>query len=220
MLISLCIPCHNRTHDLKQTMPYLLATAHASPPVEIVIIDYNSQDDLAQYIANLDNDTVSYFKYTGRDYYHMAHARNLSVKAARGEYIVIMSTDIYPAKEFIQIVREMLKDGYIWMHGRRYTGVIVCQRQEFIDAGGYDERFEFYGPEDTDLHDRLVRRGAKFGLLPPLLTIIPTSNHEKIKNYRLPLSKRQMHRRGMVVYEENREASVLVANQGAEWGQL
>ena len=46
MLISLCLPCHNRTHDLKRVMPYLLGAANFSPPVEIVVIDYNSQDDL------------------------------------------------------------------------------------------------------------------------------------------------------------------------------
>jgi len=202
-------------------MPYLLAAAQASPPVEIVILDYNSPDDLAPYIQTLNNQTINYMKYTGRSHYHMAHARNLSVQASRGEYIIIMSADIYLAKTFISTVRRMLREGYVWMHGRLYKGAIVCQRQEFIDAGGYDERFEFYGPEDTDLHDRLIRRGAAFALLPNgLLHVIETPNEKKVKNYRLPLSKREMHRRGKTIYEENRRNRVLVANQGREWGQF
>ena len=226
VIISLCIPVHNRTYDLKQTMPYLIATANASPPVEIVILDYNSPDDLAECIAGLNHKMISYVKYTGRDHYHMAHARNLSVKASVGEYIITMSADVYPAKEFIQVVREMLKDGCVWMHGKRYTGVVVCQRAEFMAAGGYDERFEFYGSEDTDLAARLTRRGGKFGLLPSLLSVIPTPDHEKVKNYRLEvfkghkLFKREMNKLMRPICVENNKNRVLVANQGQQWGSF
>ena len=219
MIISLCIPVHARTYDLKKTMPHLIEAAYNSPPVEIVIVDYNSPDDLADYIEVVPD--VTYVKYTGRDYYHMAHARNLSVKAASGEYIVILSADIYPAIGFLEAAREMIDTGAVWMHSSRYTGVIVCQRQEFIDAGGYDERFEFYGPEDTDLDARLTRRGSQFGLLPSgLLHVIETPNDEKVKNYRLPLSKRQMHQQMRDIYTENNQAQMMVANEGKEWGQL
>lgn len=221
MLISLCIPVHNRTYDLKQTMPYLIQAAEVSPPVEVVIIDYNSPDDLGKYIKTIKSDSLVYRKYTKRDHYHMAHARNLSVMAASGEYIVIMSADIYPAKEFIPTVRAMLQEGYIWMHAKKYTGVIVCWRQEFIDAGGYDERFEFYGPEDTDLDARLRRRGGMFGMLPPdLINVIATPDTEKVKNYRLPLTKRQMSRRMKAILDENYQAGIQVANSGRNWGQF
>lgn len=219
MIISLCIPVHARTYDLKNTMPHLIEAANDSPPVEIVIVDYNSPDGLAEYIETVPG--VAYVKYTGRDYYHMAHARNLSVTAATGEYIVILSADIYPTIGFLEAAREMVDAGVVWMHDKRYTGVIVCQRQEFIDAGGYDERFEFYGPEDTDLNARLTRRGGKFGYLPNgLLHVIKTPNEEKVKNYRLPLSKRQMYLRMKPIYTENSQASMMVANEGIEWGQL
>ena len=48
--ISFCIPCMGRAHDLKKTMPHLIKAAIKSPPVEIVILDYNSKDDLEKYI--------------------------------------------------------------------------------------------------------------------------------------------------------------------------
>jgi predicted glycosyltransferase involved in capsule biosynthesis len=132
-----------------------------------------------------------------------------------------MSADIYPTEEFLPTVRRMIPDGYVWMHAKKYTGVIVCWRQEFIAAGGYDERFEFYGPEDSELDARLRRRGGMFGMLPSnLIEVIRTPDSEKIKNYRLPLTKRQMSRRMKAILDENNQAGVQVANSGRNWGQF
>ena len=39
----------------------------------------------------------------------MAHARNLSVMEASGEYIIISSTDIYPYEDFIPTIRQKIK---------------------------------------------------------------------------------------------------------------
>ena len=228
MSISFCIPVHNRTHDLKRTLPHLLAAANACPPVEIMVLDYNSPDDLGQYIQDVlqanrlePGVVLAYARYTGRNYYHMAHARNLSVLASSGEYIVILSADIYPAIGFIEAVRRLIAErGYVWMYDERYKGVIVCQRQEFIAVGGYDERFEFYGPEDRDLDMRLRRRGDNFGLLPAgLVNVIRTPDSEKAKNYRLPLSKDEMSALMHPIFEENNAGGVTIANLGQGWGR-
>jgi hypothetical protein len=209
-------------------MPHLIAAANTSPPVEIMILDYNSPDDLADYTSDviendslIDGNFIAYAKYTGCPYYRMAHARNLSVLASSGEYIVILSADIYPVVEFVEMIRGMIEaSGYVWIRGNKYRGAIVCKRQEFIVLGGYDERFEFYGPEDRDLEMRLCRLGGKFGLLPPgLLHVIPTPDSEKVKNYRLNLSKAEMSRLMLPAFEENEADGVIVANQGGEWGQ-
>jgi len=231
MLISLCLPCHNRTHDLKLVMPYLIGTANFSPPVEIVVINYNSQDDLHAYMTRIletplaDGNSIVYKRYIGRNHYHMAHARNLSVLASSGDYFVITSADIYFEPHFIRAARNMLElYDYTWLYDERYCGVIVCKREEFIAAGGYDERFEFYGPEDRELDARLRRRGGKVsaglpGVLPAgLVHVFPTPNSDKVKGYRLPLSKREMHEVGLEILTENNANGVLVANPEG-WGK-
>lgn len=222
--ISFCIPVHNRLYDLRKSLPHLVLAAQAGPPAEVVIIDYNSPDGLGEYIEAIQGaircDVIAYHKYTGRNYYHMAHARNLSVMAAAGEYIVIMSADIYPTPLFLSTVRRFLARGYTWLYEPQYRGVIVCQRREFIEAGGYDERFEFYGPEDRDLASRLIRRGGKYTAMPVgLVEVIPTPDNEKIKNYRLKISKAEMSKRMRPIFEENERRKVMVANQGRAWGQ-
>ena len=226
MKISICIPCMNRTYDLERTMPYLIDVANASPPVEIAVLNYNSQDDLERYMqgviktADLDGSGIVYNRYTGRVHYHMAHAYNLAVMTSSGDYITIMGADAIPSEEFVVEARRLIADGCVWMRGRHYKGIMTIQRQEFIDAGGFDEQFEFYGGEDKELEARLTRRGSKFGLMPDgLVRALRTGNKAKVQNYRLPLSKREMMVRGRKIRDENNAAGLLVANSGQGWGQ-
>jgi hypothetical protein len=214
----------NRIDDLMTALPSWILAANASPPVEIAILDYNSQEDVAEALGDawmslVGGNKIVCARYEGRDHYHMAHAWNLAVKASSGEYIAIMGTDAIPSEGYVVAARKLIADGCVWMRGKYYKGIMVCQRKEFIDAGGYDERFEFYGGEDKDLEFRLKRRGGKFGLMPDnLVFTLRTSNSAKTKNFRLPLSKREMMQRNSDIRAENVAAGVLVANEGKDWG--
>lgn len=216
-LISLCVPVHNRTFDLKMVMSGWIEAANNSPPVEIAILDYNSPDDLYEYIQSLNNQNIIYRKYSGRSYYHMAHARNLSVLASNGEYISIMSADIYASPNFIVTLREKIATGCIWMYGR-HAALLTIKREEFMAAGGFDERFEFYGPEDKDLNDRLRRRGLVPCWFPNVFGYNKTFDEEKVKNYRLKLSKNRMAIMMWEIYRENMAKGTLVANPEG-WGK-
>lgn len=220
MKISICVPCGNRAHDLKRTLPGMLEAADNSPPAEVSVLDYNSTDGLRKYIDGLGFvPNLVYHRYAGRDHYHIAHAYNLAVMASTGDYVAIMGADAMLAPEYVEMLRALIDRGCIWMRGRHYKGIICVEREEFIDAGGYDERFEFYGAEDRDLEARLRRRGGKFGLMPDgMVSVIRTKNPDKVKNYRLDLSKAEMSRRNHVIYDQNNEAGALVANEGKEWG--
>lgn len=227
MLISICAPCHNRTYDLKKALPTWIEAANASPPVEIVVLDYNSPDDLQEYIETMkdkltEGNLLKCPKYTERNYYHMAHARNLSVLATSGKYFIQTSTDNLMSLDFITEIRQvlMIDPDIGWITIRNNEGVIVMNKQNFIDAGGYDERFEFYGPEDKDLNLRLVRRGLSVWTLPLCyLHAIKTPNEEKVKGYRLPITKKEMSKLMIPIYYENIDNNVLIANEGKEWGK-
>jgi glycosyltransferase involved in cell wall biosynthesis len=221
MLISLCIPCHNRAEDLKETLPTAILAAKNSEPVEILVLDYNSPDDLETYLTNLNDPHVNYLKYTGYPYYRMAHARNLSILSASGVYIIVSSCDILIQPEYFRVIRNLIEtEQPVWMEPTRYNGVVVCQKDEFIRAGGFDERFTYYGQEDRDLADRLHRRGGKFIQCDgKLLGIIPTPNTKKLQNYDRPLSKRKSLDLMRPIYDENTQNGSLVANEGIAWGK-
>lgn len=202
----------------------MILAANASPPVEIAILDYNSDEEVAETLGDawmqlIDGNRLVCARYEGREHYHLAHAWNLAVKASKGDYIAIMGCDAVLAENYIVEARKLIAEGCVWMRGRYYKGIMLCEREEFIDAGGYDERLEFYGGEDKDLEFRLKRRGSKFGLMPDnLVYTLRTANPAKTKNFRLPLSKREMMKMNSQIRAENSAAGVLVANEGKEWG--
>ena len=218
MLISLCVPCMDRLHDLRRTLPRMMTAAEASSPVEIAILDYNSSDGLEAYVSQFGK-AITYTRYTGRNYYHIAHAWNLAVKCSGGEYIALMGADALLAEDYVSVLRLLINDGATWIRGRHYKGILCIKHSEFTAAGGYDEQFEFYGGEDKELEARLKRRNAQFGLLPDdLVFTLKTPNADKVSNYRLSLTKREMMERGTVIRQRNNAAGLLIANVGRLWG--
>lgn len=227
-LISLCVPCMNRLEDLVLTMPYMIDAANASPPVEIAIVNYNSTDRMEDYIFSLmDNgnlvsdNSIRYRKYTGRDTYHAAHANNLAMLLGSGEYVALIPADVFVGSDFISILRSLFGSGYEWCNTRKkHRSTIAIKRNEFVASGGYDERFEMYGPDDIDIIERLERRGLKHGFIPDeALSSIYTSPDKKVANYRIRASHKELGKMSMPYYYENRDNKVLVANVGAAWGE-
>lgn len=215
-LISICIPAMNRWDDLRHILRTLHRTARESPPVEIVVLDYNSDVPLNE----VSRDGITCRRYEGRDTYHMAHARNLSVLASSGDYVLISSADIEIGPEYINAIREQIAQGAVWTRtSDRFVGCLCIRRDEFMAAGGFDERFEFYGKEDKDLLARLQRRGARMATVPDDgLSLFYTPWEKKLANYAPGIGRREMHARSQALYEENCARGVLVANEGREWG--
>ena len=155
MKISLCITVMNRTDDFKQTLPHTIKAAKASPPVEIVVLDYDSKDDLAEYIKTVDY-PITYKKSPNHEFFSISHSRNLSVLASSGDYIAILDADITPHENFVQTLRHHIEEErptwmveygrFIHVGDKKFTAgrMLICKREEFIMAGGYDERFTLF----------------------------------------------------------------------------
>jgi len=165
-------------------------------------------------------------EYRARDYYHMGHARNVALRVATGDYVTIGQTDVHwrphafvsiglrlESEPEIDCLRSMT-DGYI--------GVITCRREQLLAVGGYDERFEFYGSEDKDLLSRINRLKLHIATydLDDLLVLKRTPKHQKVLNYRLPLTLAEMSQRSKSVMRDNDAAGRIVVNEGIEWGKL
>jgi hypothetical protein len=217
----------SRAHDVDRALPTWIKAAAASSPVEIAIMNYGSMDDLRDVVnKHLEWRILGRYgwwmgggQYFDRDTYHKAHAWNLAARCANdGDYLVFAGADALFDEWYIAELRKLIADGCVWMRGRHYKGILCIKRDEFITAGGYDERFEFSG-EDKELDERLQRRGAKFGLLPDgLVRTIRTPNRLKFANARGGITKAEAIAHGAALRKENEAAELLVANEGREWG--
>ena len=212
MLVSYTVPCHKRADDFSQCLPFLLIAGHQSPPVELVMVDYGN--DVPMNPSGKWPFTVRSVRVEA-DYFHMAHARNVGIRAAKGDIIVAFLADQIVSPDFFSVIREQLKLGTFL----KWFETFVFWREDILAAGGFDERFEFYGPEGKELTDRLQRRGLKaVQMSNRIVSQIPTPDAEKVKHYRQKMSKHAMHALGMKIWEENKAAGLTVANQGIEWG--
>jgi hypothetical protein len=214
MLFSYCVPIRDRAADFKKALPTVLAAARKSPPVEIVVLDYGSSDFLTSYLSPY----YAEIRYSFYDapYFHMAHARNLAMTTGRGDYLISTNADTLLDESYFEVVRELVeRTGCdVARAGKKINGVIVVRREEFIKAGGFDERFEFYGPEDSDLMARLERRKLHMEFYnPKLIGQIHTPNKVKSRGYRLPISKWEMAKLMHPIFEQNQAEGKLTANE-------
>lgn len=225
MRISLCIPCRNRADDLAAGARHFVEACNGAPPAEVAVLDYGGDDDVRAAVEQMrrmrrrEEVIFTYSRYEGRDYYHMSHAWNLAVKCSSGDYVALMGADARPSDRYLVEVRALIDRGAQWIRARHFKGIVCVERALFYRLGGLDERMEFYGSEDKDLEQRLVRSGATFGLLPDgVLSVKRTPNTRKVKGYRLPLTKAEMCARNRRYFEENKANKVLMVNVGKEWG--
>jgi hypothetical protein len=220
-LISYTLPCHKRESDLLACLPSVIVAANAAPPVEIVVVDYGCSEPLAPklwYFARTLSEGVSLRTVRCEaQFYHMAHARNVAIRHAAGQIIVAFLADQTIQPGFFKYVREQMTPGRFLKWEETY----IFHRQDIFAAGGFDQRFEFYGPEGKEAADRLQRRGLEQIdiMRSDLVSQVRTPNSEKLRNYRLPLSKREMHDQGMVYWRDNQVNGVTVANPDG-WGSI
>jgi hypothetical protein len=226
-LISLCSPVMNRLDDLRQVMPARIAEANASPPVELCILDCSSIDGLKEYMDELmevarlvPDNSIKYKRIEGLKYWHMAKGKNAATLMGHGGYLVTMNADDEPKPGFVDAIRDAAKHGNIWGYVDKLCSTIFYRNVEFVAAGGYDERFELYGPEDRDMQYRLrLLYGYEVVLPNCLLRNIYTPDDKKVANYRVIGTKHSLHKMMNEYYLENTMNGVLVANKGKEWGR-
>ena len=74
MKISVIIPVKNRAHIIKETINSVITTNY--PDLEIIIVDNNSKDNIAEIVRNYKN--VKYIK--NADDRERSYSRNIGIK--------------------------------------------------------------------------------------------------------------------------------------------
>src|SRR5665213_2877840 len=109
MKIACVTTCRGRLNHLKQTLPQNIADRGAWPDVVFVVLDYNDQSGVGEYIRNnhaadLKSGRLVYYRNIEAGRFHMAHAKNQAHRCAMlegADVLVTLDADNYTGPGFV-----------------------------------------------------------------------------------------------------------------------
>jgi len=177
-VVAFCTTCKNRTYHLKQTLPKNLED-NPGPNSKFVVLNYGSQDDFEEYVSNFHGKDIASGKLAVYNFpgamgsFRIAHAKNMAHRLGileGADVLVNLDADNMTGPGFGDYVSTLFASKHgapIFLWGNMIKGVlprgisgrIATSKNAFIKAGGYDEKFETWAPDDKDFNFRLRQLG-------------------------------------------------------------
>ncbi len=172
-----------RTHHLQET---LLTNIRQNllpdgPDVEFVVLDYNSNDGIGDWILNdpnlqpyLDSGVLKYYRTEDPEHFHMSHAKNMAHRLATGDVLCNLDADNFLGLGFSKYLERVYTNTpnavvnpshkvsrYFSADERGFFGRISIRREDFEQIHGYDENYQGWGMEDNDFMQRARSLGCR-----------------------------------------------------------
>jgi len=187
-LVSVIIPTFNRlTISLDKVVGSILTQDWQAK--EIVLCDDGSTDGTKEAIMELRKQVKTPIKFVETNTpneYNLAFSKNLGVIEAVGEILVFLD-DRYEAEP--NFLSEFAKNLYpkMWLYGNKGTkkdfveNVSCIYRQEFIEAGMFNQSCKLYGFQSQELRNRFKKQGFKLKFIETakVKTLFETKNKYK-----------------------------------------
>lgn len=180
--IAFVTTCKARTPHIKLTLPKNLADNAAYENAVFIVLDYSSPDNLLQYLfteheADIKSGRLVVYSFLddAPGPFRMAHAKNMAHRLGileGADVLVNLDADNYTGIGFAAYINyEFEKHGpdtFLWANmmpangprlQRGCCGRIAVSTPAFLKAGGYDERYNDWGPDDKDFNARLRQLG-------------------------------------------------------------
>ncbi|MCB1841172.1 MAG: glycosyltransferase family 2 protein [Alphaproteobacteria bacterium] len=205
MKISFCTTCMGRAHHLKETLPQNIRdNIDGRADVEFVVLNYNSGDDLHEWIMT-DRDMARYMEMgvlrygvtTEPQHFHMAHAKNMAHRMATGDVVCNVDADNFTGTGFADYLARVFREdseivvnpSHIFFHTRGYEdggyyGRVAISRDNFLRLHGYDENLRGWGGDDTDFLQRAKGMGLKHLKIGQhtFISVIRHSNESRVEH--------------------------------------
>ena len=150
--------CKGRLAHLQQSLPRAVGQG-----IPCVVVDYSCPEGAANWVeANFPQ--VAVIRVEGEAEFNASRARNLGAAAARTPWLGFFDADILLDPTFAKMIAPKLTSGQFYRASpltRQTWGSIVCAREDFGAAGGYDETYAGWGGEDDDLIRALLMLGKR-----------------------------------------------------------
>lgn len=228
--VSLCTNCMNRTYDLVKTLPLNILDNFTYPKVEFVVLNYNSQDNLDDFIRErmmpyIELGILKYAKTVEPKFYDMGHSRNVAFKLASGDIVNNVDADNFTGLHFaetLNMLANMRPEKAVFAKGKRMLhGRLGMYKKEFMALGGYDEDLDGYGADDASLLYRAMASGYKlmwWDNLGKFADRIKTPRKDKVSNMENKNWK-QTEEANKAINFKKLEEGIRVVNEGRHWGK-
>lgn len=178
---SVVVATRDRAGFLRDCLERLTAQT-ARGRFEVIVVDNGSTDDTASVVAAVSKN-ADFVRGVFVSEPNRGKARNAGIAAATGDTVVFCDDDTLPPPGFIEAhlqarasdpravvsgpivnvpnARDLVRPG-----ARHYSRAFLCTcnasvaRADLVAVGGFDEGYDLYGWEDTDLGVRLRAHGA------------------------------------------------------------
>lgn len=206
MKVSFCTTCMGRAHHLKETLPQNIRDnpARDGVDVEFVVLNYNSADDLHEWMttdqqmkAHIESGLVRYGKTTDPEFFHMSHAKNMAHRMATGDILCNLDADNFLGNRFVDLLHQNFAENMdivinpsvrvsrlFGKEDQGFFGRVVISKDNFMTLGGYDEKFSGWGGEDSDFLQRAKGLGLDHLRVDSskYLGVITHSNEDRVGN--------------------------------------
>jgi hypothetical protein len=144
---------------------------------KFIVLDYGSRDNLLSYLKTSYAEEIEsgrlvvYSLLSPLGPFRMAHAKNMAHRLGMiegGEILVNLDADNFTGEGFAHYIAQQFAaddDVFLWSEmiqgvlPRGIHGRIAVTARAFLNSGGYDEKYDTWGPDDKDFNARLRRLG-------------------------------------------------------------
>lgn len=226
MRFSVIVATRNRQRYVDGVLRALTAQVEA-PPFDVVVVDNGSSDATRSVVERYERDLALHYVFEPQP--NRGKARNRGVAAARGDYLAFCDDDVALPPGWLGAhaaahagAPPTVVNGPILNvpdataspkpQAANYSRAFLCTCNAslpvaaFHAAGGFDERFELYGWEDTELGLRLRQNGLKwrFAWEAYLWHIKPAAEETLAVQSRKAVERARMARRFLAKHPSNR----------------
>jgi glycosyltransferase involved in cell wall biosynthesis len=189
---SIVVRCKGRLASLEESLlHFVIQDYHYN---EVIVVNYDCPNELHQWLLLKCGQFIRYGKIIevtvpNRPYFEYAHAQNVGLRAALGDWVLFISAEdqIHPRLISHLINRIGNIDGIfatpITQTGSFPRRILFARRSDLIEAGGFLETLEGFGYDYEDMIDRLVLRGLeRFNFRVDFLgAVLPHTDQDRYK---------------------------------------
>lgn len=192
--ISYCTTCKGRLWQLKQTLGVNLKAIRGLKGVDLVLLDYHSEDGMKDWVFNnflddINSEKLKYYRLKEDKYFDMSFAKNIAHNLASSDILFNLDADNFIGTTVNELF--LLKENEILISHPTFIretnswgrwGRIGIYAKQFHELRGYDEDIEGMGCDDGNFILRASRKRIRLQYSNDTSQPIPNTAQDKIVN--------------------------------------